>query len=110
MPPAPFPHDGSSPGPEPVSRAWTWAAAVFAVVVTFGVIAKFHPEIQRMRALEARVLTLAREEAEWEQRLAARAKEHRHLADSRGYREAVARDVLDLRRPGETIYRPAPTP
>jgi cell division protein FtsB len=93
-----------------VGRAWRWAALALAVLATLGTLLKFRPEIERMRSLEARARDLEEEVARWEQRLAASAAEHRRMTDSPAYREALARDVLDLQLPGETVFRPRDAP
>lgn len=65
----------------------------------------FGPEIRRLRALESQADSLAEEERRLATRLNELRRRQRWLETDPAYVEAVARDRLDLKRSGETIFR-----
>jgi len=87
---------------------WATLAVAIATVATAATVTKFSPEIHRLLELEERLDSLAAEEHRLERDLATAERKHRWLQDEPAYVDAVARDRLDLRRPGETVYRITP--
>ncbi|MEO0445561.1 MAG: septum formation initiator family protein [Verrucomicrobiota bacterium] len=72
------------------------------------VAAKFWPEIQKLRRLEDRTAELLRQAHSLELERDRLREEYRLLRDDLDYLEAVARDRLDLAKPGETVFRFVP--
>jgi len=87
---------------------WRALATTVATLATFATVAKFSPEIHRLREHDERVTSLAAEERRLELVLTAADQKHRWLREEPAYVDATARDRLDLRRPEETIYRITP--
>lgn len=92
----------------PVKSLWRLTVLLIAVSASVWVLLAFFPELNRLRILQSQAAALSAEEAALEKRLDAARREHRWLQKEPLYLEAIARDRLDLYRPGETVYRIAP--
>ncbi len=89
----------------PIPTVWQVTALLIAVTATTWTVATFGPEIRRLRKLEAQGEALAAEELRLESRLADIRRRQHWLETEPAYVEAIARDRLNLYRPGETVFR-----
>jgi len=72
------------------------------------IICAFIPELKRQHDETARLDQLTLDKKKQEQIHTRRAREVDLLQHDAGYMETIARDRLDLMKPGETIYRVEP--
>jgi cell division protein FtsB len=67
--------------------------------------AKFWPEIEKLNRLHVQTRALAIREAQLQLARDRLRKDYKRLRDDSEYIELVARDRLDLLKPGETVFR-----
>jgi cell division protein FtsB len=79
------------------------ALVVLGVFLGIGVM--FYPVWQKQQGMRARVATLTSEKAEKTSRLAAARRELDLLKNDPEYVETIARDRINVMKPGETIFR-----
>ncbi len=79
------------------------ALIVLGILLTVGVM--FYPVWQRQQDMRAALLALEREQAEKSALLEKSQREIELLRNDPEYLETIARDRLNLMKPGETIFR-----
>ncbi|MDP9290885.1 MAG: septum formation initiator family protein [Verrucomicrobiota bacterium] len=84
-------------------------ALIVLAMLTVAVCA-FLPELKRQREQAVRLDELRTEIDKQKELLARRTREVDLLKNDPGYVEVIARDRLDLMKPGETIFRLDPPP
>jgi cell division protein FtsB len=85
-----------------ISRCLMWAVTIVCVCIG---LALFRPQMSRRAKLDAEIADLRQQKEAARLAVEAVQKEFDWLKSEPGYLEAYARDMLDLGREGETIFR-----
>jgi hypothetical protein len=90
-----------------ISRCLMWAVTIVCVCIG---LALFRPQMNRRAKLDAEIALLRAQKDAARANLAMAQQRFDWLKGDPGYLEAYARDMLDLGREGETIFRFQPAP
>mgnify|MGYP001804321838 CR=1 FL=1 len=78
---------------------------VIYLLLLLSVYKLFGPELERQEELQSEINRLSQIETAKEEQVVRLRQEHRLLKTDKEYLESVARDRLELQRPGEYIFR-----
>ncbi len=97
--------EGGKPKPNLWQRLSRGMEVVIFLLLLLSVYKLFGPELDRQDELTAEINRLTQIESSKEEQVMRLRQEHRLLKTDKDYLETVARDRLQLQRPGEYIFR-----